>query len=219
MKPNRQRKTTGIASGPGFLGRKKGNRGMTIHWLCAYVWRILTKVPASNLTFSMSSRMPALQKPRRFSYRKAFSLVEVTLALGIFSFGLIAVLGVLPVGLSTADSAFRQNDATSILASTAASLRGLHWDETGNLVTGGWLEEGGLALPISGTTFYVAEDGSITDQPGDASYRLKITSNGDTTWPGVHRARLTLSWPPGVASPPSANTKETVVFARIPERP
>lgn len=195
---------------------------MDIRSLCIYICNTFSQInPVSTPPYKQRFQILAFREwsKHRGSFGAAFSLVEVTLALGIFSFGLIAILGVLPAGLRTAESAFRQNDATSILSSVAASLRGLHWDESGNLVSGGWLEDGGLALPISGTTLYVAADGSITDEPAEASYKLEIASDGDVTWPGVHRARVTLSWPPGAASPPSANTKETVVFARIPERP
>lgn len=40
----------------------------------------------------------------------AFSLVEVTLAIGILSFGLLSVIGLMPVGLNT----FRQSINTSV---------------------------------------------------------------------------------------------------------
>ena len=53
----------------------------------------------------------------------AFSLVEVTLALGVAAFCLIAVFGLLPVGVQTNRNATSQTAATSLLASVIADLR------------------------------------------------------------------------------------------------
>ncbi len=52
-----------------------------------------------------------------------FSLVEVTLALGVAAFCLIALLGLLPLGMQTSQSAFSQTAAASILSSVVADLR------------------------------------------------------------------------------------------------
>ena len=46
----------------------------------------------------------------------AFSLVEVTLALGIAAFCLIAVFGLIPVGVQTNRNATSQTAATNIIA-------------------------------------------------------------------------------------------------------
>ena len=55
--------------------------------------------------------------------RSAFSLVEVTLALGIAAFCLIAVFGLLPVGVQTNRNAISQTAATSIISSVLADVR------------------------------------------------------------------------------------------------
>ena len=52
-----------------------------------------------------------------------FSLVEVTLALGIAAFCVIALLGLLPLGMQTNQSAVSQTAAASILSSVVADLR------------------------------------------------------------------------------------------------
>ena len=52
-----------------------------------------------------------------------FSLVEVTLALGVAAFCLIALLGLLPLGMQTNQSAVSQTAAASILSSVVADLR------------------------------------------------------------------------------------------------
>ena len=58
--------------------------------------------------------------PRRID---AFSLVEVTLALGIAAFCLIAVFGLVPVAVLTNRNATSQTAATNIMAAVVADLR------------------------------------------------------------------------------------------------
>jgi uncharacterized protein (TIGR02598 family) len=53
----------------------------------------------------------------------AFSLVEVTVALGIAAFCLIAVFGVMPIGVQTNRNATSQTRATNIMAAVIADLR------------------------------------------------------------------------------------------------
>ena len=53
----------------------------------------------------------------------AFSLVEVTLALSVAAFCLMAVLGLMPVGLQTNRNATSQTTATNIAALAVADLR------------------------------------------------------------------------------------------------
>lgn len=52
-----------------------------------------------------------------------FSLVEVTLALGIAAFCLIAVLGLVPVGVQTNRNATSQTAAINILSSVVSDIR------------------------------------------------------------------------------------------------
>ena len=61
---------------------------------------------------------------RRFNFTAAaFSLVEVTLALGIAAFCLIAVFGLMPVGVQTNRNATSQTAVTNILSSVASDIR------------------------------------------------------------------------------------------------
>jgi type II secretory pathway pseudopilin PulG len=56
-------------------------------------------------------------------FTSAFSLVELTLALGIAAFCLIAVFGLMPVGVQTNRNATSQTAATNIIAFVVADLR------------------------------------------------------------------------------------------------
>src|SRR6266446_4189948 len=53
----------------------------------------------------------------------AFSLVEVTLALGIAAFCLLAVFGLMPIGVQTNRNASSQTAAANIMAAVIAALR------------------------------------------------------------------------------------------------
>lgn len=60
---------------------------------------------------------------RRLNFTGAFSLVELTLALGVAAFCLIAVFGLMPVGLQTNRNATSQTAATNILSSVVSDIR------------------------------------------------------------------------------------------------
>jgi type II secretory pathway pseudopilin PulG len=61
---------------------------------------------------------------RLLNYRAgAFSLVELTLSLGIAAFCLIAVFGLMPVGVQTNRNATSQTASTNILSSVVSDIR------------------------------------------------------------------------------------------------
>jgi len=61
---------------------------------------------------------------RRLNFTAAaFSLVEVTLAMGVAAFCLIAVFGLMPVGVQTNRNAISQTAATNILSSVVSDIR------------------------------------------------------------------------------------------------
>ena len=60
---------------------------------------------------------------KKLSVAAAFSLVELTLAIGIAAFCLIAVFGLMPVGVQTNRNATSQTAATNILSSVVSDIR------------------------------------------------------------------------------------------------
>src|SRR5438067_305615 len=60
---------------------------------------------------------------RLWKREAAFSLVEVTLALGIAAFCLLAVFGLMPIGVQTNRNATSQTRATNIMAAVVADMR------------------------------------------------------------------------------------------------
>lgn len=76
-----------------------------------------------NLPHLSSLTRPAKYAFLRDAFLKGFSLVEVTLALGIVSFALLATVGLLPVGLRAVKNANEQAAAANLLNAIANSLR------------------------------------------------------------------------------------------------
>lgn len=60
---------------------------------------------------------------RRRYHAAGFSLVEMTLALGVAAFCLIGLFGLLPLGVQTNQSSISQTAAASVLSSIVADLR------------------------------------------------------------------------------------------------
>src|SRR5438874_8704247 len=60
---------------------------------------------------------------RSLAETAAFSLVEVTLALGVAAFCLIAVLGLLPTSLRTQQNSIQQTTANQIISTIYSDLR------------------------------------------------------------------------------------------------
>lgn len=59
----------------------------------------------------------------RFDWSPGFSLVEVTLALGVAGFCLVALLGLLPVAVQTNRASVQQTTANDILSSVVSDIR------------------------------------------------------------------------------------------------
>jgi uncharacterized protein (TIGR02598 family) len=144
---------------------------------------------------------------RSVSGTGAFSLVEVTLALGVAAFCLIAVLGLLPTGLKTQQSSIQQTTANAIISTIWSDLRAdlilppgqyRHLEEdSGYNLHGHWA---GLMQP---DTLYFTQEGKQTGTvngtlPADAVFRAKITYNPVPPTGNTSVANIVVSWPAGV---------------------
>jgi uncharacterized protein (TIGR02598 family) len=73
------------------------------------------------MTQAKSHFRPAL--PQIQKHPPAFSLVEVVIALGIISFAVIAIVGMLPVALKSSQDSMRETDATLIAQRIFSELK------------------------------------------------------------------------------------------------
>jgi len=132
-----------------------------------------------------------------------FSLVEITLALGVAAFCLVAVFGLMPVGLKTQQAGANQTKANAIISEIVADLRA-----DVRLPPGQASKEGTSGLGLSGhwaaratpDTLYFTSDGKQTggvspaSVPTDAVYRATITYLFPPT-ATTSIAKIIVSWP------------------------
>jgi len=140
-----------------------------------------------------------------------FSLVEVTLAIGIAGFCLIAILGLLPAGVQTNRNATSQTAANNIMAAVVADLRAT--PNTGNtsaqfVITFGTNQCLGCSQP----PLYFDSSGHTTSLGTNSRYQLNITWSGTTV---LRYADLKVTWPPTVVqtSPTPVPSGSTEMFA------
>jgi uncharacterized protein (TIGR02598 family) len=141
---------------------------------------------------------------RPLSGSAAFSLVEVTLALGVAAFVLLAIIGMLPTSLKTQQASIQQTTANQIISQIFSDLRAdlilppgqaSHEDESGFHLHGHW------AQMLQPDTLYFTQDGkqtgnvNQTDPPTDAVFRVKITYNPLPPTATTSLANIRVSWP------------------------
>ena len=126
----------------------------------------------------------------------AFSLVEVTLALGVAAFCLIAIFGLMPVGVQTNRNATSQTAATSIIAAVVADLRAT--PKTTNTST-----QFGITFGMNPPPMYFDGAGQFatTSRP-NSRYQLNVTWNSSPS--GLYYSNFKVTWP-ATASPSNAS--------------
>lgn len=131
----------------------------------------------------------------------AFSLVEVALALGIASFCLIVVLGLVPIGISTGQLASDQTVACSILTHVLADLRTIPT----TVAAGATPTSLQYHLPLPQTTAATdptvlyfggsAQQFSVAPGVSTSRYRLTVTFLPTTSGKQATQASLLVTWP------------------------
>ena len=144
------------------------------------------------------SPRPAAHAAFRIShaaFRRAFSLVEVVLAIGIVSFALVAVIGLMPVGLRSVKNANEQAGAADALNAIADSLRtasstnAINYSNSFAGTPIGYSVGGSLA---NNTWNNLTLEGSTNDINRRLAARLDITPPTNSTSPG--RATVSVAW-------------------------
>src|SRR5436309_10307035 len=137
----------------------------------------------------------------KFGLRRlhAFSLVEVTLALGIAAFCLIAVFGLVPVGVQTNRNATSQTAATNIMAAVVSDLRAT---PTANPTSSQFAITFGTAK-----TLYFDGAGQFTTTLGaNSRYQLNITFPASPA--GLRYADVKVTWPAAATTTNASGSSE-----------
>lgn len=125
-----------------------------------------------------------------------FSLIEVVLAIGIVSFALLAVVGLLPVGMKSTQNAREQAAAANVLNSIASALRSA--EKNGNSFSNSYAGQD-IVYAISGISSTMEWDRlDLNGQPTDSSLarlkaRLVITPPTNSSTTG--QALISIAWP------------------------
>ena len=105
---------------------------------------------------------PALSFRR--PHRRGFSLVEVTLALGLCVFALTAVFALMPIGLTTFRSSIETSLRADLTRKIASDLRQTPFAE---IVTANMAE------------YYFTDDGAPASGPDDSFYKVTCSVSSD----------------------------------------
>jgi Tfp pilus assembly protein PilV len=149
-------------------------------------------------------------KTRRSSI-SGFSLVEVTLALGVVVFCLVSVFGLLAVGVSSTTASIDQTAATNILTSIAADLESTAKAGQTSPVFGITLPLANAATAQVSPAIYIGEDGQKAATAATARYQLNVWTTGSTATRQESLVRLVISWPPQAPYANAQGYVETVI--------
>jgi uncharacterized protein (TIGR02598 family) len=164
----------------------------------------------------------------------AFTLIEVTLALGITAFCLVPLLGMLPIGMNMDHAAIEQTTANAIMSAVAADLRAAAPTVPSGQATA--TEQFAIPIPANSTlatssptatSLYFTVEGecaqpnaAFPDPTEGAHYLLTIqfcenappaNETNETTSRAATFAMLEVSWPSAVPAAQAAGKVQMFV--------
>ena len=150
----------------------------------------------------------------------AFSLVELTLALGVAAVSLLAIFGLLATGTQINHTAIEQTASSDIMSAVAADLRATPKTSPPGGATSSL--QFGISIPANpvgaatSTTLYFSSVGqSSVGLNTDSRYRLVVTfrPNGSGARTATF-ANLRMTWP-AAANPTNVNTSAAETFVAL----
>ena len=126
------------------------------------------------------------------------------LALGVAAFSLIAVLGLMPVGVQTNRNANSQTAAASIVAAVVSDLRTTPW-------TAMTSPEFGIGFESEKTLYFDGSGQAAPSLTPDSRYRMNVTWNSAPA--GLRYAVLKVTWPAEVDPTTTSPAGSVNVFA------
>jgi len=146
-----------------------------------------------------------------------FSLVEVTLALGVTAVCLLTIFALLPIGLQTAQNATQQVASADIMSAVIADLRTTPVTAPpGSAATSPKFAIPIPANPVAGaatTTLFFNSEGQFSTLIGSSSrYQLTITFGPNNAQRAATLVDLQMTWP-AAAAPANASGFSEIFLA------
>ena len=153
----------------------------------------------------------------RLHLSNGFSLVEITLALGVAAISMIAIFGLLATGIQTNRVSTQQAGSSDILAAVAADLRATPKTIPPGAATTS--TQFGVGIPINGssatsTLYFDTVGRSSTSLSDSSTYRITVTFLSNGGGRTATFANLKLTWP-AAADPASAITRRAETFLAL----
>jgi len=142
--------------------------------------------------------------PRKTTSRRAFSLVEVTLALGVAVFCLLTIFGLLPMGLTSNQASLEQTAAGNLSSAILGDLRSAQplgaasSPRFGISIPAASATAGTGITTASPQTIYLASNGSVTTvtSSGTAAPVFRATiAFGTPLQRNATPVRVLITWP------------------------
>ena len=147
----------------------------------------------------------------------AFSLIEVVIAIGIFAFCIVGIVGLLPLAASSVKSVYQESNANNIAESIAGLWRVTPTNSTpvsiplmGNRTMGNFTIG---PISLDSTSYYFDNDARITNQ---LSSTLLLNYSANPIGNNTFTVNLTFTWPANAPSDsPTLNTRKfNYIFAK-----
>lgn len=143
----------------------------------------------------------------------AFSLIEVVVALGLFSFCIVGILALFSVAVGSARSVGDESNAVHV----ASSIAGI-WEVTplGTTVelkdTDATVDMGTFAIGADNQELYYNGDGKMTSGAAGASLKLEYEAAPLANNPNVFEVNMNFSWPANAPTNSAALNRRTYKY-------
>ena len=137
---------------------------------------------------ALPNRLPAtdaLSSRRHLRARRspAFSLVETVMAIGLMSFGLVGVLGLIPAGLKTFRDTINRNGQAAALQVMRLEIGRTSFDDATTTIVKALDEEGRPLANADDPNVFFRVTGTVqTGSAGDATTGLSYLSSSVRIW-------------------------------------
>ena len=150
----------------------------------------------------------------RSQNNSGFSLIEVAIAIGIAAFSLVAIGGLVPVGVNSSQSAASQTGAASLMGAVVSDLRST---VAASPIPSGTSSYFKFPITTSGTTtLYVDESNTFTTTLASlpaARFRVTVSNVFNPTAPNRSASLeyVLITWPAGALPANATGHMESIV--------